>query len=39
MAALCGVSPIEYSSGRRSTRWLDHGSDRFPSDRSGGGPA
>lgn len=27
-AALCGVSPIEYSSGRRSTRRLNHGGDR-----------
>ncbi|MGX1134271.1 transposase [Streptomyces glaucescens] len=27
-AALCGVSPIEYSSGRRSTRRLDQGGDR-----------
>ncbi|WP_244174943.1 IS110 family transposase [Streptomyces misionensis] len=27
-AALCGVSPIEYSSSRRSTRRLDHGGDR-----------
>ncbi|MGW4021975.1 transposase [Streptomyces sp. NPDC005009] len=27
-AALCGVSPIEYSSGRRRTRRLDHGGDR-----------
>ena len=27
-AALCGVSPIEYSSGRRSTRRLSHGGDR-----------
>ncbi|MGA5148217.1 transposase [Streptomyces griseoincarnatus] len=28
LAALCGVSPIEYSSGRRSTRRLNHGGDR-----------
>ncbi|MGY4928001.1 IS110 family RNA-guided transposase [Streptomyces sp. 900105755] len=27
-AALCGVSPVEYSSGRRSTRRLDYGGDR-----------
>ncbi|MFC4505291.1 MULTISPECIES: transposase [Streptomyces] len=27
-AALCGVSPIEYSSGQRSSRRLDHGGDR-----------
>ncbi|MFJ3616769.1 transposase [Streptomyces iakyrus] len=27
-AALCGVSPIEYSSGRRSTRRLNQGGDR-----------
>ncbi|MFC9960062.1 transposase [Streptomyces nigra] len=27
-AALCGVSPIEYSSGRRRTRRLTHGGDR-----------
>ncbi|MEU0898939.1 transposase [Streptomyces massasporeus] len=27
-AALCGISPIEYSSGRRSTRRLNHGGDR-----------
>ncbi|MEU8844838.1 IS110 family transposase [Streptomyces sp. NPDC048564] len=27
-AALCGVSPIEYSSGQRSTRRLNHGGDR-----------
>ncbi|WP_030340421.1 IS110 family transposase [Streptomyces sp. NRRL S-1022] len=27
-AALCGVSPVEYSSGRRSTRRLNHGGDR-----------
>jgi transposase len=27
-AALCGVSPTEYSSVRRSTRRLDHGGDR-----------
>ncbi|MER6558230.1 IS110 family transposase [Streptomyces sp. NPDC001027] len=27
-AALCGVSPIEYSSGRRSTHRLSHGGDR-----------
>ncbi|MER5855584.1 IS110 family transposase [Streptomyces sp900105245] len=27
-AALCGVSPIEYSSGRRITRRLNHGGDR-----------
>ncbi|CAL9374089.1 IS110 family transposase ISBli6 [Streptomyces sp. enrichment culture] len=27
-AALCAVSPIEYSSGRRSTRRLNHGGDR-----------
>ncbi|MEU1321189.1 transposase [Streptomyces tibetensis] len=27
-ADLCGVSPIEYSSGRRSTRRLNHGGDR-----------
>ncbi|MFF9688427.1 transposase [Streptomyces sp. NPDC014623] len=27
-AALCGVSPIEYSSGRRHTRRLNHGGDR-----------
>lgn len=27
-AALCGVSPIEYSSGRRSARRLNHGGDR-----------
>ncbi|WP_455908467.1 IS110 family RNA-guided transposase [Streptomyces lydicus] len=27
-AALCGVSPIEYSSGRRSSRRLNHGGDR-----------
>lgn len=27
-AALCGVSPIEYSSGRRSTRRLNRGGDR-----------
>ncbi|GAB7105485.1 hypothetical protein JCM4814A_37990 [Streptomyces phaeofaciens JCM 4814] len=26
--ALCGVSPLEYSSGRRSSRPLDHGGDR-----------
>ncbi|MFC8419486.1 transposase [Streptomyces griseoincarnatus] len=28
MAALCGVSPIEYSSGWRSTRRLNRGGDR-----------
>ncbi|MFF3165412.1 transposase [Streptomyces sp. NPDC003273] len=28
LAALCGVSPIEYSSGPRSTRRLDYGDDR-----------
>ncbi|MFJ7045364.1 IS110 family transposase [Streptomyces sp. NPDC101112] len=27
-AALCGVSPIEYSSGRRRTHRLNHGGDR-----------
>ncbi|MFF9485010.1 transposase [Streptomyces sp. NPDC014676] len=27
-AALCGVSPIEYSSGRWRTRRLNHGGDR-----------
>jgi transposase len=27
-AALCGVSPIEYSAGRRSTRRLNYGGDR-----------
>ncbi|MFH8413951.1 IS110 family transposase [Streptomyces collinus] len=27
-AALCGVSPIEYSSGRRNTRRLNYGGDR-----------
>ncbi|CAM5504167.1 hypothetical protein GCM10010256_11380 [Streptomyces coeruleorubidus] len=27
-AALCGVSPIEYSSGRRSSRPLNRGGDR-----------
>ncbi|MEU2794825.1 transposase [Streptomyces sp. NPDC007100] len=27
-AALCGVSPIEYSSGRRTTRRLNQGGDR-----------
>ncbi|MEU9489291.1 IS110 family transposase [Streptomyces decoyicus] len=27
-AALCGVSPIEYSSGQRRTRRLNHGGDR-----------
>lgn len=27
-AALCGVSPIEYSSGRRSSRRLNQGGDR-----------
>ncbi|MEU5310844.1 transposase [Streptomyces sp. NPDC021562] len=27
-AALCGVSPLEYSSGRRSTRRLNYGGDR-----------
>ncbi|MFC7883045.1 transposase [Streptomyces sp. NPDC057376] len=27
-AALCGVSPIEYSSGRRRTRRLNYGGDR-----------
>ncbi|MEU5115573.1 IS110 family transposase [Streptomyces longwoodensis] len=27
-AALCGVSPIEFSSGRRRTRRLNHGGDR-----------
>ncbi|MFI6804781.1 IS110 family transposase [Streptomyces luteogriseus] len=27
-AALCGVSPIEYSSGRQSSRRLNHGGDR-----------
>ncbi|MET9356999.1 transposase [Streptomyces sp. NPDC006617] len=27
-AALCGVSPIEYSSGRRRTRQLNYGGDR-----------
>ncbi|MFJ6913073.1 transposase [Streptomyces sp. NPDC101133] len=27
-AALCGVSPIEYSSGLRRTRRLNHGGDR-----------
>ncbi|MFE8971800.1 transposase [Streptomyces albogriseolus] len=27
-AALCGVSPVEYSSGRRRTRRLNHGGDR-----------
>ncbi|MGC9478700.1 transposase [Streptomyces sp. WG4] len=27
-AVLCAVSPIEYSSGRRHTRRLDHGGDR-----------
>ncbi|MEV5386448.1 IS110 family transposase [Streptomyces sp. NPDC052721] len=28
LAAPCGVSPIAYSSGRRSTRRLNHGGDR-----------
>ncbi|MET9502008.1 transposase [Streptomyces sp. NPDC006622] len=28
VAALCGASPIEYSSGRRSTRRLNYGGDR-----------
>lgn len=28
VATLCGVSPIEYSSGRRRTRRLNHGGDR-----------
>ncbi|MER6274548.1 IS110 family transposase [Streptomyces sp900105755] len=27
-AALCGVSPVEYSSGRRRTRRLNYGGDR-----------
>ncbi|MEU6598181.1 transposase [Streptomyces flaveolus] len=27
-AALCGVSPVEYSPGRRSTRRLNYGGDR-----------
>ncbi|MBX9392898.1 IS110 family transposase [Streptomyces sp. TRM72054] len=27
-AALCGVSPVEYSSGRQSSRRLNHGGDR-----------
>jgi transposase len=27
-AALCGVSPVEYWSGRRSTRRLNYGGDR-----------
>lgn len=27
-AALCGVSPIEYSSGRRNSRRLNQGGDR-----------
>ncbi|MFB7438343.1 transposase [Streptomyces mirabilis] len=27
-AALCGVSPVEYSSGHRSSRRLNHGGDR-----------
>ncbi|MEU1528775.1 transposase [Streptomyces fagopyri] len=27
-AALCGVSPIEHSSGRRTSRRLNHGGDR-----------
>ncbi|XES00940.1 IS110 family transposase [Streptomyces sp. S1D4-11] len=27
-AALCGISPVEYSSGRRSSRRLNHGGDR-----------
>ncbi|MFF7597882.1 transposase [Streptomyces mirabilis] len=27
-AALCGVSPVEYSSGLRSSRRLNHGGDR-----------
>ncbi|MET7853380.1 transposase [Streptomyces avermitilis] len=27
-AALCGASPVEYSSGRRSTRRLNYGGDR-----------
>ncbi|MFD9005918.1 transposase [Streptomyces sp. NPDC059582] len=27
-AALCGVSPIEYSSGRRTARRLNHGGDQ-----------
>ncbi|MEV8018051.1 transposase [Streptomyces sp. NPDC086554] len=27
-AALCGVSPVEYSSGNRSSRRLNHGGDR-----------
>ncbi|WP_256339807.1 MULTISPECIES: IS110 family transposase [unclassified Streptomyces] len=27
-AALCGVSPVEYSSGRRSTHRLNYGGDR-----------
>ncbi|WP_232107899.1 transposase [Streptomyces gossypiisoli] len=27
-ATLCGVSPIEYSSGRRTSRRLNHGGDR-----------
>ncbi|WP_018090401.1 IS110 family transposase [Streptomyces sp. FxanaC1] len=27
-AALCGVSPVEYSSGRRSSRRVNHGGDR-----------
>ncbi|MFJ9656850.1 transposase [Streptomyces griseoflavus] len=29
-AALCGVGPIEYSSGRSSTCRLNHGGDRRP---------
>ncbi|WP_309141538.1 IS110 family transposase [Streptomyces composti] len=28
LTALCGASPIEHSSGRRSTRRLNHGGDR-----------
>ncbi|MES4889487.1 IS110 family transposase [Streptomyces sp. NPDC096012] len=32
-AALCGVSPVEYSSGRRSTRRLNYGGDRQAGQR------
>ncbi|MFF2127094.1 transposase [Streptomyces olivochromogenes] len=33
-AALCGVSPIEYSSGRRTSRRLNHGGDLCGSTRA-----
>ncbi|WP_260328801.1 hypothetical protein [Streptomyces sp. Ag109_O5-1] len=30
---MCGVSPVEYSSGRRTSRRLNHGGDRQAKNR------